>query len=273
VRLFADPLFDDRPLEAARRYAWLALRGDWKSTAIILATLLVLTLLQAVPLLGMLASLAQGLIVYGLGWWIVDLLRRTDSESAFAQALPAEAPTRRMGGYLAPAAGYYTGVFVLSLIIFTLAGAIFALTGGSEFAATAEQWQQNGVHTQAEAAAAAIQLGGEAGPTIAFMLLATLLLSYVWPLSYGYALSQTDFGGAFKAAFAIFSPRFWRASFTGRYFKTVSIWMLIVFGAAIGVAFCMATLLLAPVGIGLLLWLVLYTAIVAAALYHAAPEI
>jgi hypothetical protein len=273
MRLFADPLFDERPLEAARRYAWLALRGDWKNTAIVMGTLLVLALLQAIPLLGMLASLAQGMIVYGLGWWIVDLLRRTDNETAFARALPMETPTRRMGGYLSPAAGYYTGVFVLSLIMFTLAGMIFALTGGGEFTATIEQWQQSGTHTQAEAATAAMQLGSEAGPTVAFVLLTTLFFSYVWPLSYGYALSQTTFGGAFKAAFAIFSPRFWRASFNGRYFKTVSVWMLIVFAAAIGVAFCMATLLLAPVGIGLLLWLVLYTAIVAAALYHAAPEI
>jgi hypothetical protein len=274
MRVLKDENLLTSPINTAFGYAWAALSGSWKNSVLVALALLVLSLLSMLPLVGIVASVVQGILFYALAYWLVDRLRESDSVETFRQEMAGEDAKRILTAYFGPAAGFYTGFMVFSIIMIIITAAILWMTGG--FAAMGVAMEQVQGHPDAnpeQMAAVYAQVMGAGAPALVFMFITSLFFSYVWPLVYGYGLLQKSFGDAFNAVFMLFSPRFWRAAFTGRYFVLVSLWMLILLGAGFLLGITFATFILIPVGILLMMWMVYFSATVGVAAYNMSDDI
>ncbi len=75
---------------------------------------------------------------------------------------------------------------------------------------------------------------------------------YVYPLALGYAMEKEGFGDAFLAMFKIFSPSLWKKTLSFEYFKLITLGGLILTAfLLLGLVF-IVSLILAPLGIGVL---------------------
>ncbi|WP_456450413.1 hypothetical protein [Hydrogenimonas sp.] len=274
MRILKDENLLASPINAAFAYAWAALSGSWKNSVLIAIALLLLSLGSMVPLVGLVASIVQGIVLYALAYWVVDRLRESPDVAAFREKMTTEDVKTAMFGFFGPAAGFYVGFMVFSLIMMLITLGILWLTGGfAAISVAAEQIQANPDANPDQVAAMYAQMIGAGTPALLFMLVTSLFFSYIWPLVYGYALMQKSFGDAFNAVFMLFSTRFWKAAFTGAYFKLVTLWMLVVFGVGILMAISFGTLILFPLGVLILMWMVYFTAVVAAEAYNLSGDI
>ena len=269
MRIFKDPHLITAPISTARHYAWAALTADWKKSGLILLLLILLSFASAIPLLGLFASFFQAVFLYALAYWIVEALRESESVEALRQKVTLTDLKAMLTDHFAPAAGYYAGIMVLSLLFMAFGALVLWATGGLEmFEESVIQMQHGGQMTDQQATVLYGQMVAAGSTTFVIVAVASLFVSYVWPLSYGFALTQKGFGDAFRAAFTLFSPRFWKATFNGAYFRHVSIWMLVMLLAGFLLGVSMALIVLLPVGLAILLWMVYFTAVAAAESYN-----
>jgi len=274
MRILKDERLVTAPVGAALDYSWAAMSGNWKNTAIAAAALLVLSLLTMLPLIGFVASVVQGILFYALAYWIVDRIKESDDLSSFKTRLSRESAKAMLFDFMGPATGYYLGFVVVSLLMTLVTVLILWLTGGFAAIGVAMQQMQSVPNPSAEQIGAFYaQILGASAPALAFVLISSLFFGYVWPLVYGYALLQKSFGDSFQAVFMLFSPRFWRASFTGAYLRLVTLWMLIVFGVFFLMGIAFATLFLIPLAILILMWLIYFTAAVSVEAYNFSDDI
>ena len=266
MRTLSDPAFRDAPISTAMAYAQAAITGNWRATILVALTLLILSLLQAIPLLNILFSLMQGVILYAMAYWVVDRAKSSTDVVDFRERVRGDNERTVMFDFFGPAAGFYVGFFIFSLVMMLITVGLFWLSGGFTMMASIQTPGPDATPEQIGAFYA--QVFGVGTPALLFVLITSLFFSYLWPLVYGYALFQRNFGDAFNAVFMFFSTRFWRAAFTGAYFKVAALWMLVVFGVGILMGITLATLILLPLGILLLMWLVYFTATASAAAYN-----
>ena len=267
MQIFSDETLIQSPVKGSMNYAWMAMRAKWSNTIWAALILLVVFLLSALPVIGLLASVIQGILFYSLGYWVVDRIREGGSPDGFIQRVTQDGVGALLTEKLAPATGFYLGFMIFSLLMGLITLAILWATGG--FNAIAVTMQQQPAHmTPEQMEVFYAQILAASSPALAFMLFTSLFFGYIWPLVYGYALVQKSFGDAFGAVFMLFSPRFWKASFTGKYFITVALWTLVLLGVGIVTGICMAVIFLIPLGVLLLMWLVYFSATLGAATYN-----
>ncbi|WP_353661188.1 hypothetical protein [Hydrogenimonas sp. SS33] len=266
MKLLTDPDFRTAPLATAMAYSQAAITANWKNTLIVALVLVVLSLLEFIPIVAIVFSLLQTIILYALGYWFVDRAKRSDTLSAFRESVKNDTPTGMMWEFAAPATGFYVGFFIFSLIMILITIGLFWLSGGFAMMATIQPPAANASPEQVYAFYG--QILGTSTPAVLFVLITSLFFSYLWPLVYGYALFQRSFGDAFNAVFMFFSTRFWRAAFTWKYLKLATLWMLAVFAVGILMGITFATIFLIPLGILLLMWLIYFTAGASAAAYN-----
>ncbi len=267
MKIFSDETLLQSPIKSSMNYAWTAMRSNWANTLWTALILLVLILAGAIPLVGLIASIAQGILLYSLGYWVVDRIKTGETLEGFVQKVKAEKLGAMLSEKLAPATGFYVGFMIFSLLMGLITIAILWATGGFAAIATTMQ-QQPGQMSPEQMEVFYAQILAASTPALAFILFTSLFFGYIWPLVYGYALFQKSFGDAFNAVFMLFSPRFWRAAFTGKYFVTVALWTLVVLGVGIVTGICMAVMFLIPLGVLLLIWLVYFSATLSAATYN-----
>ncbi|WP_457598294.1 hypothetical protein [Hydrogenimonas sp.] len=273
MHILPDENLKNAPIGSAIAYTWTALSANWKNSAIFAALLLVLSLLQIFPFIGILFAVFQSLLLYALAYWIVDTIAQSDGIESFKKRIEAARPKETLFTFLAPASGFYTGFILLSILILFATAIIFWITGGGAVWGMIETQMAQPDLSPEEAMAFYVQVLGISAPALIFFLIVSSFFGYLWPLVYGYALLQRTFFDALNAIFMLFSTRFWRASFTLVYFKTVSLWMVVVFGVMVLASLCGATILLLPVAIFLILWLAYFSAIVAVAAYNLSDDI
>ena len=273
MQLLKDETLRIAPITAAINYTWTALSASWKNTAIVAMVLVLLSIATLIPLVGLVASLIQGILLYALAYWVVDRLKSSVSIEDFKTKIATESDAKgMMVGFFSPAMGFYVGFMIFSLLMMLITFGIFWLSGGFSAMDVMMQQQAPNVSSQ-EVTAMYTHLFATSTPALLFMLLSSAFLGYVWPLVYGYALFQRTFGDAFNAIFMLFSPRFWKASFTWAYFKLVSLWMLILLGVGLLTGFAIAIVILLPLGVLMMMWMVYFSAIVAAEAYDMAEDI
>lgn len=273
MRILSDETLITSPINSAMGYSWAAISANWKNTAIVALALILLSILSIVPLVGFLASVVQAIVLYALGYWMADRLKTSRDIETFKQIAGDESSKAMMAEFFSPAAGFYVGFMVFSIIMMIITAGIFWITGGFEMVTAMEHHMPGANPSPDEVYAFYMQILGGSAPAVMFVLITSLFFSYLWPLVYGYALFQRSFSDAFNAVFMFFSMRFWRAAFTGPYFKIVTLWMLILFGVGLLMGICIGVLILLPVGILLLLWMVYFTAVVSAEAYNISDEI
>ncbi len=272
MKIYPDESLLKHPVNSTMAYSWAAVSGNWKNSAVVALALLVLSLLQIVPFVGLLFGIVQSVILYSMGYWVADRLKRYNDVDSFRNGMRNESERSIMFEFLAPATGFYVGFVLFSIVMALITLAIFWLSGG--FEAVVQLRQPIGVDTTPEQMYAFYaQIFTSSSPAILFVLITSLFFGYVWPMVYGYALQQRSFTDALNAVFMIFSTAFWRASFTASYFKLVSIWMLVLFGATLLMGFALATFVLIPLFILILIWTLYFTSIVSAAAYNMSDDI
>ncbi len=272
MKIFTDENLINHPINSAMAYSWAALSGNWKNTAIVALALIILSVLQLIPILGILFGVLQSIVLYSMGYWIADRVRSSSDVESFKSLMPNENERSVTFEFLAPATGFYTGFLLFSIVMMFITAAIFWLTGGFEMVAHIQQPVGPNV-TPEQMSAFYAQIFASGSPAVLFILITSLFFSYVWPVVYGYALQQYSFGDAFNAVFMLFSTNFWKAAFTASYLKLVSIWMIVLFGAAILMGFTLVTFVLFPLFILILMWMVYFTSIVSAAAYNMSDDI
>ena len=273
MRILQDDTLVASPIKAAMDYTWAALSANWKNTIVVALALVLLSLLSIVPVLGFIASVVQAIVLYALGYWIVDRLKASPDVAAFRERVAGENFKAMMAEFFSPAAGFYVGFMVFSIVMMVITVAIFWLTGGFGMVGVVMEQQQMANASPEETYALYAQLLGTSTPALLFILITSLFFSYLWPLVYGYALFQRTFSDAFNAVFMLFSKRFWKAAFTGSYFKIVTLWMLILFGVGIVMGISIGIVILLPLGILILLWMIYFTAVVSAETYNISEDI
>jgi len=273
LHILPDEHLRKRPVGTAISYTWAALDGNWKNSAIFAGLLLVLSLFQFVPVVGIVFAVLQTLLLYTLSYWIVDRVRQNDGIEGFRKDVEAASAREMLSAFAAPASGLYAGFILLGFLVLLATALIFWLTGGGAAVEMVRTQTTQPDLSPEELTAFYLQLLGLGTPALLFFLIVTSFFGYLWPLVYGYALLQRTFSDALNAIFMLFSTRFWRASFTLAYLKTVSLWMVVVFGVMLLVSLCSAVILLLPVAIFLTVWLAYFSAIVAVATYNLSDDI
>jgi len=180
-------------------YTWIAISGRWKNTVIVALALILLSILSIVPVLGFIASVVQAIVLYALGYWVVDRIKESGSMDAFKEGVATEKIKTMMFAFFSPAAGYYVGFMIFSIIMMIVTVGIFWITGGFEMVAAMQHQQPGPDSSPEELYAFYVQIMGVSTPTILFLLITSLFFSYLWPLVYGYALFQRTFSDAFNA--------------------------------------------------------------------------
>ncbi|WP_457594178.1 hypothetical protein [Hydrogenimonas sp.] len=273
MHILQDENLRSRPIASALDYTWAALSGNWKNSAIIASVLLVLTIAQVIPFIGVVAAVLSSVILYSVVYWIVDALMKSGSAAGLKEKVETVSAKEMLFSFLAPASGFYLGFILVSLLVIAATALIFWLTGGGTvFGMIQEQMAQPNATPQRSMEFYA-QIVATSTPTLIFFFIVSSFFGYLWPLIYGYALLQRNFSDAMNAVFMLFSPRFWSASFTWKYLKTVSLWMLLAIGASILIAICGALVLLIPVAVLLMIWLAYFTAIVSVETYNFCDDI
>ena len=205
--------------------------------AITMGLFLLLSLLEMVPVLGMLAGIALGVFSQAVQIYVGRTFYVASDIEAFVAEAESATFKEFLTRYQAQAFGAWLGWLVLSLTFMMLFLAFF-FVGGPDLSAFTEENMQN------EAQAYALLIGIlEAGLPV---ILAGLLLSYVYPVAQGRVIRSESFGEAFVAVFSIFSPTVWAAAMSKEYFTYVFFFSLALMGIAALVIATMMLLLLIP---------------------------
>lgn len=196
-----------------------------------------LTLLEMIPVLGFLATVAVGVFAQAAQIYVGRaFLAAPDIEQYVTEAESATLKTF-LTRYRAPAFGAWLGWVTLS-ILFVILFILFLVMSGADLSGLNEAALQD--ETRVYARIAPVLMSG-----IPVMLLA-LLLTYVYPIAQGRVIVSDTFGEAFKAVFSIFTPSVWAASMKGAYFSYVFFFSLALMGIAILVMVTMMLLALIP---------------------------
>lgn len=196
-----------------------------------------LTLLEMIPVLGFLATVAVGVFAQAAQIYVGRaFLAAPDIEQYVTEAESATLKTF-LTRYRAPAFGAWLGWVTLS-ILFMILFIVFLGMSGVELSGLNEEALQD--ESQVYALITSLLAAGTP------VVLLALLLAYVYPIAQGRVIVSDTFGEAFRAVFSIFSPSVWAASMKGAYFSYVLFFSLAMMGIAALVTVTMLLLALVP---------------------------
>ena len=188
----------------------------------IAAIVILLTLLSVVPIVGLVASILSGILLFGLLFFVGGYFYRSKTMDEFVGTIRSMTIANLFRNYLKPSLGAYVGWVILVLPVMLIFGLIVGLIRQSILIGTIP----NGDSTTLPATLSAVIL-----PLIiiAFVL-------YIMPLVIANMIKRDNFVDAFKAVFTVFSKDVWRRAFTKAYFKymgLIGFWLLLLITTAI----------------------------------------
>jgi len=181
----------------------------------ITAIVTLLMYLSAIPIVGMVASILSGILLFTLFYFIGKTFYRSQTMDEFVDAIRSMTLADLWKNYLKPASGAYLGWAALSLVMLLLTGALVSLSGHGDSLIVAIQ-----------SGDPSVMLDAMPAMILPFILIA--LLMYVSPLVLANVIKADNFNDAFKAVFTFFSKDVWRRAFTGEYFKYMTVLGLIM---------------------------------------------
>ncbi len=204
----------------AIKLAWGFFKGNYALNFAALAILIVISLLGAIPIIGILFVLAYSVLSLSIQIYFgksVDRIEKIEEiQEIAAQTKVGEFLTK----YLHVAAGAFLSLFLLSLVFMAIFASIVGMSGYMDM-----QAMQNGVVVRQEMMATMSSGSGLAGLAI---LLVGMFLFYFFPGMMGEVIRAESFNDGFKRVFLLFSPSFWKKCFNKEYFMLVFIWSLIL---------------------------------------------
>lgn len=265
----------ERPVSMSFKYTWAFFSANWKNSAIVAALLFVLFILQTVPLIGIFASIAQGLILSSILFYLAHLFYASNSLEEFSKHASSILAKELLFEKIKLSVSLYLGVILSLLLLIAISGAIIAIdTPRLEQMDTVLQeitTPNLGIEQQQRLA---VEFGSLLfGGAFLIVILLWTIWSYVWILTIGYALSKNDAKEVFFAVFKVFVPTFWLHTLSWHYFKIIGILIPVLFFAIMLLGICIATLILTPFGILILLWMYYYITMNQAISYNLTKEI
>jgi hypothetical protein len=200
--------------------------------AMTMGIFLVLSLLEMVPVLGMAAGIALGVFSQAVQIYVGRTFYDAPDIGAFVSGAESTDLKTFLTRYQGQAFGAWLGWLALSFL-FMLLFLVFFFASGVDLTA----FEQADVQNEAQIYALLIAVL-EAGLPV---VLAGLVLSYVYPIAQGRVIRSEGFGEAFKAVFSIFTPTVWAAAMNKAYFTYVFFFSLALMGIG---ALIMATMML-----------------------------
>jgi len=213
-------------------YSFKAVLKNWKAVVVFALFLIVSSLFSFIPLFSLPFSLFIALLGIQLTVYYGRPVRAGLSKEELLSFLENSTVKEIFTEKIEVSAGIFLGLFT----IFFLSVAVFI-----------------GLHLLL---GIPLIVETEVPPNIAFKLAFIYLLlflfgsflSYLSPLVFGYAIGKEDFGEAFLAVFRFFSPSFWRASLSLKYFGLVLIFSLVFIVLIILSLLLMLSVVLFPLG-------------------------
>jgi hypothetical protein len=181
----------------------------------ITAIVILLSLLSNIPLLGLVASVLSGILMFALFFFVGKVFYEAADMDAFVETIRTTTISKLWSNYWKPSFGAYLGWVLIILLFLVIAGVIVGITGAGDKFMMASQ-------SNDPMAMLAIL------PATILPLLLLALLLYVMPLVFANIIKTDNFNDAFKAVFTIFSKDVWRRAFTGAYFKYMTLLGLIL---------------------------------------------
>ena len=216
-----------------------------------IAILLTIALLKLVPIIGVVFAFAYPILSFAIQIYVareVPGLRDPEEMAAVAQRTKLGDLFTR---HLDVAAGGFLGFMLILMALLMLFFALFS-------ASVDLQTLQSG---NEQAIIAALSTSGALG-TILFFLVLAMWLGYLMPGVMGEVLLAENFIEAFRKSFLLFSPGFWKRTFTKEYFLLIMIWSVIVFVGAMILSWIAVSIILLPVALIGAYYLSLYNAVV-----------
>ena len=206
--------------------------------AMTMGIFVVLSLLDAVPGLGLLAGIALGVFAQSIQIYVGRTFHAAGDIGVFVEGAEQAKLKTFLTRYAAPAFGAWTGWFILSLAFLFIFGMLVVAAGLDP-----SMLEQDAIQNEADAIALLMTLA-EAG--IPLMLVA-LALTYVYPIAQGRVILSETFGEAFKSVFSVFTPSVWSAAMQKEYFVYLFFFSLAVIGIILLVGIAMALLIMIPI--------------------------
>lgn len=205
--------------------------------AMTMGVFFLLTLLELIPLLGLVAGVFLGVYTQSVSIYVGRAFYGAENiEGYVTEAETADFKTF-LTRFQGPAFGAWAGWMTLSILMMLLFIVLFALSG-IDFSSLDVDDIQNG-----DQAVQILMAAVEAGAPV---LLLVLLFAYVYPIAQGRVILSETFGEAFKAVYSIFTPTVWAASMKKEYFSYMFFFSLALIGIFILVSVAMGLLILVP---------------------------
>ncbi|MHC3993584.1 hypothetical protein ACXWTF_02035 [Thiomicrolovo sp. ZZH C-3] len=225
------------PVKNAFRLGWEFVERNRTLALTTLAAFILLSLLELIPLLGVVAAVALGVFAQSVQIYVGRTLVNADSINSFITTAEQTTFTAFMTRYQAPAFGAWLAWFVMGMGFFLL-WMVLVLAVGIDPGTL-----EDPAYDEAQMIAFAEAMGISVLP----MLIVGMLIAYVYPIAQGRVILSDTFGEAFKAVFSVFTPAVWQAAARGEYFRFVFYLGLVFMGIAALVMVLVLIPLLGPV--------------------------
>ena len=206
-----DEIVASEPIKNTFRLGWEFIVLNKPLTLTLITLLFVLSILGAIPIIGVVFSLFSSILFISVQIFIGRLVYESDNIEVFVDKVSKVKGEDIVKEYFSPALGAYAGWMVLGLLMLIVVSILIGSMG-------------LGLSNIDLNSASAIQENQEVLlqliSTVALpMLIVLLILSYVQPLVQSHVVLANDFKEGFFAVMKLFSVDVWRDAFKGSYFK------------------------------------------------------
>jgi len=225
------------PVKNAFRLGWEFVDQNRLLALSAVGVLVLLTLLKMVPLVGFFAAAALGIFLQAAQIYVGRTFYQAESIGQFVEAAAATRLQALLTRFIGQAFGAWLGWIVLGVIFFVL-WMVLALATGMNITVI-----EGSLNSEAQTLQFFAALGLAALP----LVLAGLVLAYVFPVVQGRIILSESVGEAFRAVFSMFRPAVWSHAMNGQYFTFVLIFGLVMIGVGIAAAAVLGLLMMIPV--------------------------
>ena len=240
-----------QPVKNAFRLGWEFFVQNKVVAVAVMVTFLLLSVLQTVPLLGLLAGIAIGIFSNAIQIYVGRAFYGSEDILDFVERSRGAKWKPMLTEYLPQASGAWVGWLLVWLMLAIVFAVVLGLTGFDPMAMESAVQDGNGAQVIGE-------IPAETFGAFSIVTLIAMTFTYVYPVVQGRIILASSFSEAFNAVFGLFSPAVWRSTMNGRYFSFVLFFGLALMGASFAAGIVMTLLLLIPVVGALLLFPALF---------------
>jgi len=238
-------ILEDAYVKQSFSLTWAFFTENKKASFFVVAILLILSLLSTIPKFGLLVLLLLSVLSFSIQTYVSKSLYSKSEEVSFSELLLK---------YFTLSVGAFLGQVVIELLLVGLLFfALSTLVGMDVVEAL-----RAGTLAQNQIFPVYMKLGFIA----AIYFLVIMLWIYIVPMMLAYAYEAQSAMEAFLAAFVLFSPAVWKASFKEKYYVLISMLQVVAILVLASMTLVLSNIYLIPVALFFIYIFLVYVAIV-----------